>query len=42
MSDLVRLMAVDVDEVVFAYSDVPHEVVMHKASQVPAAAPTSG
>jgi predicted GTPase len=26
-----------IDEVVFAYSDVPHEVVMHKASQVIAA-----
>ncbi|MEE9507453.1 MAG: GTPase, partial [Thermoplasmata archaeon] len=31
--DLRRLMREhDVDEVVFAYSDVPHEVVMHKAS----------
>jgi predicted GTPase len=27
----------NIDEVVFAYSDVPHEVVMHKASQVLAA-----
>ncbi len=27
----------DVDQVVFAYSDVPHEYVMHKASQVLAA-----
>lgn len=27
----------DVDEVIFAYSDVPHEYVMHKASQVLAA-----
>jgi len=36
--DLVRLIGeLDVDEVVFAYSDVPHEVVMHKASQVLAA-----
>ncbi len=29
----------DVDQVVFAYSDVPHEYVMHKASQVLAAGP---
>ncbi len=28
-----------VDDVVFAYSDVPHEYVMHKASQVNAAGP---
>ena len=27
----------DVDQVIFAYSDVPHEYVMHKASQVIAA-----
>ncbi len=27
----------DVDEVIFAYSDVPHEYVMHKASQINAA-----
>ena len=24
----------NIDQVIFAYSDVPHEVVMHKASQV--------
>ena len=36
--DLVRLIAeLKVDEVVFAYSDVPHEYVMHKASQALAA-----
>ncbi len=36
--DLTRLIAeLQVDEVVFAYSDVPHEYVMHKASQVLAA-----
>jgi predicted GTPase len=29
----------DVDEVIFAYSDVSHETVMHKASQVLAAGP---
>ncbi|MDP2993546.1 MAG: GTPase, partial [Anaerolineales bacterium] len=27
------------DQVIFAYSDVPHEVVMHKASMVLAAGP---
>ncbi len=37
-SDLVKLIKEnDVDQVVFAYSDVPHEVVMHKASLVNAA-----
>ncbi len=37
-SDLVKLIKEkQVDQVVFAYSDVPHEVVMHKASQVLAA-----
>jgi predicted GTPase len=37
-SDLVRLIQEKkVDQVVFAYSDVPHEVVMHKASMVLAA-----
>ena len=37
-SDLVKLIKEQkVDEVVFAYSDVPHEVVMHKASMVNAA-----
>jgi predicted GTPase len=37
-SDLVRLIKKkNVDQVVFAYSDVPHEVVMHKASTVLAA-----
>jgi len=37
-SDLVKLIAdLKVDQVVFAYSDVPHEVVMHKASIVMAA-----
>jgi predicted GTPase len=37
-SDLVRLIKdLKVDQVVFAYSDVPHEVVMHKASIVLAA-----
>ncbi len=37
-SDLVRLIQEkQVDQVVFAYSDVPHEVVMHKASMVLAA-----
>jgi predicted GTPase len=36
--DLVKLIAKEnADQVVFAYSDVPHEVVMHKASQVLAA-----
>jgi predicted GTPase len=37
-SDLTRLIKEhDVDQVVFAYSDVQHEYVMHKASQVLAA-----
>ena len=37
-SDLVKLIREkDVDQVVFAYSDVPHLLVMHKASQVLAA-----
>ncbi|MBN1371513.1 MAG: GTPase [Anaerolineaceae bacterium] len=37
-SDLVKLIRdLKVDQVVFAYSDVPHEVVMHKASIVLAA-----
>ncbi len=37
-SELVRLIKdLKVDQVVFAYSDVPHEVVMHKASIVLAA-----
>lgn len=37
-SDLLRLIAeYKVDQVVFAYSDVPHEYVMHKASLVMAA-----
>lgn len=37
-SDLVKLIKdMKVDQVVFAYSDVPHEVVMHKASIVLAA-----
>jgi predicted GTPase len=37
-SDLVKLIKdLKVDQVVFAYSDVPHEVVMHKASTVLAA-----
>jgi predicted GTPase len=37
-SDLDRLIAqFKVDQVIFAYSDVPHEYVMHKASQVLAA-----
>lgn len=37
-SDLVRLIEEkQADQVVFAYSDVPHEYVMHKASQVLAA-----
>jgi predicted GTPase len=37
-SDLVRLIGdLDIEQVVFAYSDVPHEYVMHKASQVLAA-----
>ena len=37
-SDLVKLIKeLNVEEVVFAYSDVPHEYVMHKASTVLAA-----
>jgi predicted GTPase len=37
-SDLVRLIhEMDASEVVFAYSDVPHEFVMHKASVILAA-----
>jgi len=37
-ADLLRLIAdLKVDQVVFAYSDVPHTYVMHKASQVLAA-----
>ena len=37
-SDLVSLIGdLDIEQVVFAYSDVPHEYVMHKASQVLAA-----
>jgi predicted GTPase len=33
--DLIRLIKdLEVDQVVFAYSDVPHQYVMHKASQV--------
>jgi predicted GTPase len=37
-SDLVKLIKkLEVDQVVFAYSDVPHETVMHKASLVLAA-----
>ena len=37
-SELTRLIGeLDVDDVVFAYSDVRHEYVMHKASQVHAA-----
>ena len=37
-SELTRLIKDEkIDRVVFAYSDVPHEVVMHKASQVLAA-----
>jgi predicted GTPase len=37
-SDLVRLIKeLKVEQVIFAYSDVPHEVVMHKASAVLAA-----
>ena len=37
-SDLVKLIKdLQVDQVVFAYSDVPHNTVMHKASQVLAA-----
>src|SRR3990170_2228985 len=38
--DLPRLIKeLNVDEVVFAYSDIPHEVVMHKASLVNALGP---
>ncbi len=37
-SDLVELIAkFNIDQVIFAYSDVPHEYVMHKASTVLAA-----
>jgi predicted GTPase len=37
-SDLLTLIARErIDQVIFAYSDVPHEYVMHKASQVLAA-----
>ena len=37
-SELVRLIKeLNVDQVIFAYSDVPHEYVMHKASTVLAA-----
>jgi len=37
-SDLIKLIKDNkIDQVVFAYSDVPHEVVMHKASAVLAA-----
>ncbi len=37
-SDLVRLIREEkIDQVIFAYSDVPHETVMHKASTVLAA-----
>ena len=37
-SDLVKLIrTLKVDQVIFAYSDVPHETVMHKASTVLAA-----
>ncbi len=37
-SDLVRLIKeLNVDQVIFAYQDVPHETVMHKASTVLAA-----
>jgi predicted GTPase len=37
-SDLLKLIREkNVDQVIFAYSDVPHEVVMHKASAVMAA-----
>ena len=39
-SDLVKLIHdLKVDQVVFAYSDVPHDYVMHKASTVLAAGP---
>jgi predicted GTPase len=37
-AELVRLIAAEnVDQVIFAYSDIPHEVVMHQASTVLAA-----
>jgi len=37
-SDLLKLIAEkEVEQVIFAYSDIPHEVVMHKASAVLAA-----
>jgi predicted GTPase len=37
-SDLVKLIKdLEVEQVIFAYSDVPHNMVMHKASQVLAA-----
>ena len=37
-SDLVRIIhEYDIEQVIFAYSDVPHETVMHKASTVLAA-----
>ena len=37
-TDLLRLIGEEkVDQVIFAYSDVPHEVLMHKASMVLAA-----
>ena len=37
-SELIRLIDdLDIEQVVFAYSDVPHEYVMHKASEVLAA-----
>jgi predicted GTPase len=40
-SELDRLIAeLDVDEVVFSYSDISHTYVMHKASQVLAAGPS--
>lgn len=39
-NDLIKLIKEkNVDQVVFAYSDVPHEYVMHKASMVMAAGP---
>jgi predicted GTPase len=39
-SDLLKLIKkFKVEQVIFAYSDVPHEVVMHKASMVLAAGP---
>src|SRR3972149_7321987 len=37
-SDLVKLVQVQkIDQVIFSYSDVPHEYVMHKASTIMAA-----